>query len=518
MAEVLELAARELRSIEEEVQRRRFAKDPEFWVRRRLGDKVWSKQAEVLQSVRDNRRTAVMSCHEIGKSYIASVVIGWWLDTNPVGEAFVVTSAPTAAQVKTILWREIGRVHARGGLRGRVNQTEWFMTADAGNEEIVAFGRKPDEYDPTAFQGIHARRVLIVFDEACGIPLSLYEAGDSLIANDLSKALLIGNPDDPMSEFKKHCEPGSGYNVIQVGAFDSPNFTGEEMPQKVKDNLIGKTYVEEKRRKWAPRWYWVNRDGARVDVEIGKPVPEEAVKVIPPPEVDPQETEPFWQSKILGLFPKIGEENGLIPMAWIQAAQQRTLEAVGPSELGVDVGAGGDASTGYHRKGPVVRQAWQDHNPDTMHTTGIVVKHLGNPILGIEVVKVDLIGIGRGVRDRLAELKKNVIGVDVGKAPYLKLPTSKTADEEGFVNLRAQLWWYVRGLFETGKIDIDPDDEDLAAELMSIRYFRTSHGKIQIESKKDAQARGVPSPNRADALMLAVAPEKYVQRSATWGR
>ena len=84
--------------------------------------------------------------------------------------------------------------------------------------------------------------------------------------------------------------------------------------------------------------------------------------------------------------------------------------------------------------------------------------------------------------------------------------------------MRAQLWWHVRFLFETGQIDIDPEDDDTAAELASIRYFRTSNGKIQIEAKKEAIARGVPSPNRADAVMLAFAPSKVMRKSAVWGR
>src|SRR5262249_55451908 len=161
--------------------------DPVLWCQQRLGETLWSKQKDILYSVRDYRKTAVMSCHEIGKSFLAGRIVAWWLDVWPPGEAFVVTSAPTGAQVQAILWKEIGRAHAKGNLRGRVTQTEWHLRMPAGNEELIAFGRKPSDYSPTSFQGIHARRVLYVFDEACGMPGSLWEAADSLIANDLSK-------------------------------------------------------------------------------------------------------------------------------------------------------------------------------------------------------------------------------------------------------------------------------------------------------------------------------------------
>lgn len=487
-------AADQLLAIQAELKRRQYRMDPVFWVEDRLKDKLWSAQKRIMNAVRDHRRVAVQSCHEIGKSYIASTVAAWWLDIWPPGESFVVTSAPSGPQVKAILWREIGRVHARGQLRGRVNQTEWYMTTKEGNEELVAFGRKPDEYDPTAFQGIHARRVLYIFDEACGISGPLWEAADSLIANDLSKALIIGNPDDPLTEFAENCKPGSGWHVEQIGAFESPNFTGEEMPQKVLDQLIGRTYVEEKRRKWAPSWYW-NEDGTKVIPPLG----------------DENNTNPMWQSKVLGEFPEVSEVQGLIPISWIKGAQNRTLRSTDPVELGVDVGGGGDASAIALRKGPVVRIIREDHNPDTMQTCGNVVVALKEN--GAECAKIDVIGIGRGVVDRGIEQKLPFIGVNVGQRPWTE------EDQKDFVNLRAYLWWNVRKIFESNQIDIDALDDDLAAELVQMRFKRTSTGKIQIESKDEAKKRGVASPNRAEALMLALAPPPpIIIHEATWGR
>src|SRR5262249_41588035 len=152
-----------------------------------------------------------------GKSYTAAQIAAWWLDGHPVGEAVVVTTAPTDRQVKVVLWKEIRRVHSKAQLAGRTNQKEWLMTPEGGEEEIVAFGMKPADYDPAAFQGIHARYVLVIYDEACGIPgagaqpssgshmnaSSLWEAGDSLLTNDDCRMLAIGNPDDPSAEFAR---------------------------------------------------------------------------------------------------------------------------------------------------------------------------------------------------------------------------------------------------------------------------------------------------------------------------
>jgi hypothetical protein len=489
---VLPAEIAELRKIEAELQRRRWEDDPVAWAEEKLGVKLWSIQKKILRALKNHRRVAVQSCHEIGKSFVASVATGYWIDVHPPGDAFVITSAPSGPQVRTILWREIGRVHTRGGLAGQINQTEWILDI-RGKREQVAIGRKPNDYDPTAFQGIHARWVMYIFDEACGMPPALWEAADSLIANDRGRALAFGNPDDPLSEFSQICKPGSGWHVIQVGAFDSPNFTGEELPTEVSEQLIGRTYVEERRRKWASDWVW-KEDGKRIWCE-------------PPEGKNPAETGMIWQSKVLGLFPTVAEEGTLIPLAWIQRAQKRTLPAIGESHLGVDVGGGGDSSCGAHKKGQVVRILWEDQNPDTMHTTGKAVAACRD--LGATLVKVDAIGIGKGVCDRGKEQELPFEPINVGEKPV---------DETKFTRLRDELWWHVRILFENGLIDIDEEDEDLAAELADIRYKRLSNGKIQIESKLDAKKRGVPSPNRADALMIACAPLKPKPKSATWGR
>lgn len=484
----------ELEAIEREVQRRRHALDPLAWVTDRLGDTLWSRQQEILLAVATHRRVAVRSCHEIGKSYDAALLAGWWLDTAPPGEAFVVTTAPTGPQVKAILWREIGRMHTRGKLFGRLNQTEWYARIK-DKEELVAFGRKPNEFDPAAFQGIHAPRVLVIMDEANGIRGPLHEAADSLIANDLSKIVMLGNPDDPQGEFFDACKPGSGWYVIGISAFDSPNFTGEDIPLAIKRQLIGRTYVEEKRRKWAPGWRWADEND---DPTWRIPMVLPPMRCVPPVGAKDTDTNPYWQSKILGRFPENADAGGLIPLSWIEAAKSRVLEVTGPSELGMDVGGGGDSTTVAHRQGPVVRIIREDHNPDTMHTCGNLIADLRTT--GAALAKVDLIGIGRGVVDRARELGKPVEGVNVSESP-----TSDDNDER-FLNLRAELWWAVRERFEHGTIDIDPQDDDLAGELASLKYKRTSTGKIQIESKEEAKRRGIASPNRADALMLAFAP------------
>lgn len=401
-------------------------------------------------------------------SWCAARAVCWWLDTHPPGEAFVVTSAPTAAQVRAILWREIGRAHAKGKLSGRLNQTEWWMQPLEGNEEIVAYGRKPADMDPTSFSGIHARYVLVVLDEASGIPVQLWEAADTLLTNDNARILAIGNPESG-TEFEEVCKPGSGWNVIHISYKDTPNFTGEVVPESIRDLLIGPTWVEERRKKWG-------------------------------------ETNPLYIAKVLGLFPEI-RTDGLFQPKWISQAQRNTLEAPStlipyiPNELGVDVGGGRDKSVIAHRLGSRVRIIHRDTNENTMTLLGHVIQKLRDT--GATIAKVDRIGIGKGVCDRAAEIVKTrepnwelcrkIVGVNVA------LPAN---NREEFINLRAESYWTVRERAETNTLDLDPLDDDLAAQLLDLKWFPTL-GRVQIESKKDIRKRGRQSPDDADAVMLS---------------
>jgi hypothetical protein len=466
-----------------DVQRELGLREPVWWAGDILGDYLWSKQQEIMLSVRDNRRTAVQACHGPGKSHVAGRVIAWWIACHPIGEARVVTTAPTGDQVRAVLWQEVARAHSSGHLPGRLNQTEWWVTLPDGREELVGIGRKPAEHNPSAMQGIHERYVLVVIDEAGGVPSSLWAAIDGLLSNEECRLLAIGNPDDPTSEFARECAPGSGANVIRISAFDTPNFTGEWVPDAARHRLTSRIWVEEKRRKWG-------------------------------------EDNPFYISKVLGLFPEIAEDV-LIPPAWIRAAQSRDLTAAAddPIELGVDVGGGGNKSVIAHRHGPVVRILTRDRDPNTMATTGRVIDAIRRT--SAETAKVDKYGIGYSVVDRAAEIAGDTMqprttreaascvdGVLVGQP---------ATDSESFANLRAEGYWGLRERFQDGTIDLDPDDDDLAAQLVDIRWKRTSAGKILIESKEEMMKRGRASPDEADAVMLAFLRVPGL-RAGTWGR
>lgn len=456
-----------------------YETDPVGFIQRRLGDFIWSKQREICEALVKYDRVAVKSCHQSGKSFVAGDIVAWWIASHRSKEGFVVTSAPTFAQVETILWREINRAHDRGKLIGYTNRTNWII-----DREIVAVGRKPDDASTTAFQGLHARYMLVLFDECCGVPINLWNAAETLIANEGGKFLAIGNPDDPNTEFGAVCRPGSGWHVITISAFDTPNLTGEEVPDIVRRMMVSRSWVEERKRRWG-------------------------------------ETSPLYKAKVLGEFPEESADS-LISPAWVAAAVARELPPIGPNELGVDVARFGRNETViYHRRGPVARLHTAVNGRDTMVVAGLVVIAIRET--GAKRVKVDDVGVGGGVVDRLNELKSepghvmqdvDVVSVNVGRAP--------TTSEMGqkFDMLKAELCWNLRERFRTGDIDLDEDD-DTQVQCCTLKYEIRSNGKIHIESKDEVEKRlgqvgGASaesgSPDRFDALVLAftdVQPEGF---------
>lgn len=436
-----------------------YKRDPVSWARDTLGSFLWARQRAVVESVRDNPRTAVPSCHSTGKSHVAATAICWWLSVHKPGDAFVLTTAPTGAQVKGILWRYIGRMHKRGKLPGRVNLTEWYV-----NGELIGLGRKPNDYDPTNLSGYHAPRFLIVIDEACGVSRAIWDALSTLIAGGAhTRVLAIGNPDFAPSEFFDVCRAGSGWNVIPIGCHDTPAWTGEAVPDDVLSSLISPEWVAEREAKWG-------RDSA------------------------------LFQAKCLGVFPKQGSPFAVVPHDLAMACRYLELPEGVPHEAGVDVAAGGDRTVLRERRGARAGRSVSFTDPDPMRTVGRILETLRE--WGVRKVKVDSIGVGWGVygavREALGSEGVEVVPVNFGEGPG-------PGYEDRFLNLRARVWWEVgRENSRLKTWDLSACGDDVIHELCSPEYvILDSKGKIKVEPKADVIKRLGVSPDEADALLLA---------------
>src|SRR3990167_1059209 len=83
--------------------------DPVGYCRDVIGMPPDDWQAKVMESVRDNRRTAVRACHGPGKTFVAAALIKWWMANR--GYPRVRATSNTEKQVMSILWTELGKLH-----------------------------------------------------------------------------------------------------------------------------------------------------------------------------------------------------------------------------------------------------------------------------------------------------------------------------------------------------------------------------------------------------------------------
>lgn len=435
-----------------------YALNPARWARERAGIHPWSKQVEIMESVRDNPRTAVQSCHSTGKTYISAGVVSWWVDSHPPGEAFVLTTAPTGDQVTALLWREINRLHGKAGLPGRTNLTQWYLPNETG-EELVAFGRKPSEYSEAAFQGFHAKYILVVKDEASGVPKPLWNAAESVASNKHARILVIGNPDVPEGEFYDACQEDSPYHVIKIGYHDTPAFTGEQVPEEVLDVLISPEWVESRRSAWG-------------------------------------EESALFQAKVLGQFPT-GDHDPWRIIPETAAAKCRFLEQEGDTHVaGLDVGGGGDRTVLIERRGNATGRKFSFQSDDPIKSVNELVDTIRE--WGVPTINMDTTGIGWGVAGSLRKaLKKD--GVTINAIHF-----SQKSRRKECLNKRAELWWNGRQLAREGRWSLASLDDDDVSELTAPRYEldKTSR-KIKVEAKADVVKRIKKSPDVADAVLLA---------------
>lgn len=465
--------------LEADTQKDRWRRDPVAWVRERLGEHVWSKQAEILRSVAANKLTAVQSSHGIGKSYVASRIVGYYLDNWPAGDFFVVSSAPTWAQVRAILWRYIGQMAATHHLPGYVTQqAEWKI----GNE-LVAFGRKPADTDHHGLQGLHARRgVIAIIDEGSGVADQIFNAVDSLVTTPESRVVVLGNPDSVSSRFHKVCTTEPGWNRVTVSSFDTPAFTGEPVPNDVAAGLVSREWVEDKRLRWG-------------------------------------ETSALYRIKVLGQFAP-DDDHALIPLSWVQAANQRWRawdeagrpQPAGRTVLGVDVGhMGEDRSVIATRKGDVVMavEAWVKR--DTVELLHLVESRLA--AWTSPTVVPDAIGVGAGLVDNLRHRGHGV-------RPFVASAATRVRDStgtQGFTRVRSAAWWHLRELLDPAmdaRLALPPDDE-LTADLITPRFEAVTGGKINVESKDTIRKRLGRSTDYGDAVVQAAWVEQYERDHAT---
>ncbi len=448
--------------------------DPVEWTRDRLSITPWSIQRLIMRKLAETgddapRRLGVPACHGPGKTAMAAWIAAWWIDSaSAPGKRKVISSAPTGTQVATLLWGEISKAHYAGGLPGRITglsseQPRWYI-----GDELVGMGRKPqDLVDPNqamqAFQGMHAEEgVLVILDEATGIPGWLWSAALSLLTNAPSRILAIGNPDDPSSTFAEKTAPGSGWWVRHIDAFETPLFTGEPVSARAAASLV------------SPEWV---RDAEQ---DYGG------------------QDNPLYISKVRGQWPDVADDLVVQPRH-IRTAFDLVLPGRARGSFGLDVARSptGDESALYRNRGGVIRyvDSWKGL-PITAETgRESVVTRMENhclPLPGVPVV-IDTDGLGIGAYD-------GAVAVGLKAVRFTASGPAHRADR--FDSRRSELWWSAREALRLGEWDLDEADEVLAAQLQTPKWW-IIRGRIHVETKDELSRRGKKSPDRADAAIIA---------------
>jgi hypothetical protein len=410
----------------------------------------------------------VRAGHAVGKSFTAAGLAGWWVDTKP--NSMVITTAPTYDQVHGILWEEIRALHGRLGLAGHALATdEWKI-----NGRQVAIGRKPpdsakgSDFDPATFQGYHRPGgVLVILDEASGVPEWLWNAVETVTTTDNCRILAIGNPDNPGSHFAKVCQPGHpGWAQHKISVFDSPNFTGEPVPPEVSAALVTPSWAQDRADEWGADDY-------------------------------------KYISKVLAEFPSDHPRQvvSIVDVLACQFADVQPAAALQPVELGVDVGGGGDETVVRERRGVQAGRQWVQKSDRPEDIGRLILRAILDT--GATSVKVDSIGVGAGVVGELRNMRArgdheaDVHGVNVAE---------QASDPAKWINKRAEIWWQIGRIgsqhreWDLSRMD---DSERTIAQLLQPRYEEDVKGRIKIEAKDDIRARTGGSPDRAEALLLA---------------
>ena len=447
-----------------------------------FGPDVWACEfldelGKAIRSRGFNGREAVLpirfttsSGHGIGKSALTSWIIKFILDTRPYAKGIV--TANTSDQLRTKTWAELGKWHG-------LSLTSHLYEYGSGKGAMTLYrkGKTRDgvplkglwrcdamtcrEENSEAFQGLHAANStpFYIFDEASGIPDSIWDARSGGGTDGEPMSFDFGNPTRRTGYFYENCRGlyKSRYYVRQI---DSRNV-----------QLPGKPYIQQLLEDYG-------------------------------------EDSDYFKVRVRGEFPSATTVQFISTESVEEAMQRETVDDKNaPLLIGVDVARQGDDDSvivcrlGYDcRSFPPKRF----HGLDTVQLTGRVIEtikefpNLGKPVSGLFV---DGIGIGAGVVDNLRHMGYGPIEVQSGSRPI---------DHKVYRFKSDEMWGRMRDAMDKlilpGPKDIA--GMDLQTQLTHREYTYTIQGnKIYLESKKDMKERGISSPDIADALAFTFAED-----------
>jgi hypothetical protein len=485
----------------------RYRSHPDEYAREVLGVELTPEQTGILQSLVENRRTAAKASHAIGKTFTAAVAACWWYDCWD--EHIVYITAPTWKQCLGLTFKQVKRFRRSKRMAGEILESGVVRDEDkdaAGAHFIQALNAESGE----GFQGEHAAPILIIVEEAVGVPTYIFEAIDGLMTHPDCRVLEIANPTDEATSFGDHCS-SSVYNVLSVSVFDHPNIEAELRCEPPPFPL-------------AVRLLWLKemleKECDRTDEQTGDafefyslPVIEAAINgrsIRADSEKWFYLPNAVFQGRALGEFPTQADRQA-IPRGWL--TNLPILEPEGKPEIGCDTARfGTDRTTIFVKQGPcalrgrevrmmdnvAVASALREESKEAERLTGYPAR-CAKVEDGIPI-KIDTTGgLGTGPYDMLKSEGYNVIAVNSS--------STDVNEPDSFKNIRSELYWATRENARLNRLDFSrlPKDirENLIRELSTPTWKPDSAGrKIVAEKEKIKKDLGF-SPDLADGWNLA---------------
>jgi hypothetical protein len=401
-------------------------------------------------------RMATASGRGIGKSALVSWLILWMLTTR-IGSTTIV-SANSEAQLRSVTWAEVTKwlalllnSHWFEVSATRLMPAKWLAEIverdlKKGTRYWSVEGRLWSEENPDAYAGVHNHDgVLVIFDEASGIPDPIWSVTAGFFTENTPHRFWLSFSNPRRNE-------GYFYECFNA-----------------------------KRDFWQTQ----NIDARQVE-DTDKAVYEQIIA-----EYGADSTQA--KVEVYGEFPSDGDDQFIAPRVVDEAmARARHKDESAPRVIGVDPARGGaDSTVIVVRQGRDIVAIKRYHGDDTMTTVGRVIDAIEeyNPVLTV----IDEGGLGYGVLDRLKEQRYKVRGVNFGW---------KAKNPVMWGNKRAEMWGEMRDWLRTASI---PTDRALKADLCGPHQKPNSSGTIFLEGKKEMKARGLASPDAADALAVTFA-------------
>lgn len=429
---------------------------PDLFARDVFGYTLLPFQRRIIRSLYAKRRVAVASGHAVGKTFLAAFIVRHFL----LSGGRVLTTATTWPQVEKILWAEIQRqAFAAQKKLGQPLDEELRQTSlkTASGE---AYGLSTDE--PTAFQGSHWPRQLIIFDEADGVDASIHAAAESLMSGGDCYWLMIANPVHLSGPFYAAFQRPDLWHLEHISCLDHPNVVAG---REVIPGAVSKAWVDERRRVWG--------EGSNE-----------------------------WKVRVLGQFPD-SDEGTLIPHGLLASAASRVPTSKDGRHMGVDVSLGGDETVATLVVDRVVTDQRRWREPDLMASTGRTIALMREWGVTPSDCHIDVCGLGAGLVARIREQGLDVDGVNFGAAP--RNAWSGIFLDTKFQNQRAEGYYVVQRLLRDGELCIPDRYVDTWVDLAAVRYGKlTSDSACHLEPKEAVKKRLGRSPDCGDSLVLAL--------------